>query len=197
MRTIPGASTRSDLFHPTLDVYLVWTALVNGLDATGLGPTQQTNDIVLIVVTGVAVALGFGISFFRFGIQAGSVAAGVVGGLALGFRIVTLKDGLLIPIYPLNWIPIVLFGILGLIYVYYDQRMGVVRLFQFQPSRPPSDRCRLVQIVSTSSIGSFLIILCVDLIVNGVSGFSRGLRFLLDRNLAHAAVRSSLSQYLK
>jgi hypothetical protein len=118
-------------------MFPVWTALVNGLDATGLGPTQQANDIVLTVVTGVAFTLGFGISFFRFGIQAGSVAAGVVGGLALGFRIVTLKGGLLVPIYSLNWIPIVLFGILGPSYVYYDQRMGVVRLFRFLPSFPP------------------------------------------------------------
>lgn len=47
------------------------------------------------------------------------------------------------------------------------------------------------QLVSSASVGTFLIGLGIDLIINDLDGWSRGLRFLFDRNTAHLAVCSS------
>lgn len=47
------------------------------------------------------------------------------------------------------------------------------------------------QLLSSASVGTFLIGLGIDLIINDLDGWSRGLRFLFDRNTAHLAVRSS------
>ncbi|KAF8756683.1 hypothetical protein RHS01_04523 [Rhizoctonia solani] len=52
---------------------------------------------------------------------------------------------------------------------------------------PPGQNQQLAFIFSTSCIGSFLIALSTDLLLNGQDGMSRGLRFLFDMNVNHLA----------
>ena len=50
-----------------------------------------------------------------------------------------------------------------------------------------------MQIFGSTSSGTFLIILGIDLLLNRQEGMSRGLRFLFDRNSNHLLVRSGSS----
>ncbi|BGP44996.1 hypothetical protein JCM10450v2_000811 [Rhodotorula kratochvilovae] len=56
---------------------------------------------------------------------------------------------------------------------------------------PPLARWVVLGIIATSLTGSFLLFLGVDLLVNQISGWSQGLRYILDGNDAHAAQLAS------
>ena len=73
--------------------------------------------------------MGFVIGLFDFGRIAGIACLGVVGGLALGMRIVIFKDALLVPQYFVNWLIVVAFGLCGLLLVLWSQRIGIVSFY--------------------------------------------------------------------
>lgn len=53
-------------------------------------------------------------------------ALGVLGGFSIGVRIVLFRSGLLVPSYVINWVVILVFGLLGFFLVVARQRVGIV-----------------------------------------------------------------------
>ncbi|KAI0827994.1 hypothetical protein BC628DRAFT_1317116 [Trametes gibbosa] len=137
----------------------IWAAFINTVSADGLP------DLVLTLITLGAFVIGFFIGVLNLGRMAGIWLLGVMSGLSIGIRIVLLRPGLLIPVYAANWIIIALLMIVGLAVTVFRQRLGLVS--------------------SCTSVGTFLVALGVDLVINKQSGMSTGLRFLFDRNSSH------------
>ncbi|KAI0629431.1 hypothetical protein C8Q77DRAFT_1065136 [Trametes polyzona] len=137
----------------------VWAAFINTVDAEGL------SDLVLTIITLAAFAFGFFIGLFNIGRMAGIWLLGVLAGFSIGIRIILLRPGLLIPKYEANWFVLALFMIIGLATIVFRQRFGLV--------------------VSCAAVGTFLVFLGVDLVLNKQSGMSAGLRYLFDRNSSH------------
>jgi hypothetical protein len=70
--------------------------------------------------------MGFVIGLFEFSRIAGIACLGVVGGLAIGMRIVLFKNGLIIHQFFVNWIIIAVCGVCGLVVMLWSQRIGIV-----------------------------------------------------------------------
>lgn len=139
-----------------------WTVFVNALDDIG------TSDTVLTSVVLVLFVLGFFLGILELSQTVGILILSVLGGLALGIRIILLRDGLLLPdpsLFFVNWLLIALCGLSCGILVVWKRRIGVL--------------------IGCTSTGSFLCGLGLDLVVNQQSGMSRGLRYLMDRNRYH------------
>ncbi|KAG5638432.1 hypothetical protein H0H81_012649 [Sphagnurus paluster] len=142
-----------------------WAAIINSVNNIGVPDGVITSLVLAFFVIGCIFGL------LEFGRAAGTAALGVTGGLAFGIRICILREGLLIPgldAYPLNWLLIASFGTLG----------GAAIIWQ-KTQRPGI-------LFGSASVGTFLVFLGVDLIINRQAGMSRGLRFLFDRNASHA-----------
>ncbi|KAH9855922.1 hypothetical protein C2E23DRAFT_556545 [Lenzites betulinus] len=137
----------------------IWAAFVNSLPADGLP------DLVLTLITLGAFAIGFVIGVLNLGRTAGIWLLGILSGFSIGIRIVLLRPGLLIPTYVANWIILAVLMVAGLAVTVFRQRLGLVS--------------------SCASVGTFLVALGADLVINKQSGMSSGLRFLFDRNSAH------------
>lgn len=146
-------------------------------------------DFLVFLLVLLLFGVGLGVGFLTVDYAIGSVMLGAVGGLSVGMRIVLLREGLLVPLFFVNWIIVGLFGLLGSIVVVTKERMGVVRIcLSLSYTTPGADLILIQQIIGSSSAGTFLIGLGVDLFLNRQSGMSRGLRFLFDRNSNHLAV---------
>ncbi|EEB89553.1 hypothetical protein MPER_12332 [Moniliophthora perniciosa FA553] len=141
-----------------------WAALINSVNEVGV------SDLLLTLSVVGFSFLGFIFGVFKFARMGGIVAMTVAGGVAFGVRIMLMKERLLISaddLYAANW---------GIISV-----CGVVAgLFLVRYQRP-------ALLFGCSSVGTFLVFLSVDLMLNRQSGLSRGLRFLFDRNTNHIA----------
>ncbi|KAF7297891.1 SET domain-containing protein [Mycena chlorophos] len=146
---------------------LTFAAIINSVDNTGLA------DIALTAIVLVIFAVGFAIGVFEFARLGAIAAIGLAGGTAFGIRVVLLRAGLLLPaakLYDLNllnWGIVGLFGAVGGLVLVRYQRYGLL--------------------FGCASIGTFLVGLGVDLVLERQSGMSLGLRFLFDRNDSHAA----------
>ena len=168
---------------------LVWTALINSVNKTGMP------DLVLAAIVLAISLLGFILGAFKFAYLSGIVGITLAGGIAFGIRIVILQPNLLFPtesLFAVNWIiPVVCAVLAGLVLIRW-QRIGLVGPL-------PQHLLHALVLISTAighrklfgctSVGTFLVFLGVDLIINRQSGMSRGLRFLFDRNSNHLAVR--------
>ncbi|KAG6816596.1 hypothetical protein H0H87_004822 [Tephrocybe sp. NHM501043] len=146
-----------------------WAALNNSVNNNGVPDAVLTAIIVGFFV------LGFILGLFEIGRVAGIGLLGITGGLAFGIRADLLKEGLLISdlkIYFVNWVVVAVFGVLGgsMMVSQKTQRAGIVS----------------AELFGSASVGTFLVALGVDVIINRQSGMSRGLRFLFDRNASHA-----------
>ncbi|KAI0753159.1 hypothetical protein C8Q80DRAFT_1217409 [Daedaleopsis nitida] len=137
----------------------VWAAFNNTVSADGL------SDIVLAVVSMGGFAVGFVGGLLDFGRWPGILLIGVLGGLSIGVRVVLLRPGLLIDIYIVNWLVLAAFMALGLAGVLLRQRVGILS--------------------GCAAIGSFLVALAADLVIERQRGMSFALRFLFDRNNSH------------
>ncbi|RPD57677.1 hypothetical protein L226DRAFT_165779 [Lentinus tigrinus ALCF2SS1-7] len=137
----------------------VWAAFVNTVSADGL------SDIVLTVIGMGGFLVGFICGVLDFGRWAGILLIGFLGGLSVGIRVVLLRPGLLIPTYIVNWLVLVPFMLIGIFSVLLKQRLGIISC--------------------CAAIGSFLVALGVDLILEKQSGWSFALRFMFDRNNSH------------
>ncbi|KAJ2911758.1 hypothetical protein MD484_g8652, partial [Candolleomyces efflorescens] len=141
-----------------------WASIINSM-----GP-ESLNDLVIVLVALGFFLFGALVGFLRFGMHIGMVIIGILGGLAVGVRLVIIKSELLVSgleQYAANWGLIAAFGMVtGAMVVWKrTQRWSVV--------------------FGCASIGTFLVFLGVDLIINRQKGMSRGLRFLFDRNSNH------------
>ncbi|KAN0081338.1 hypothetical protein V8E55_008962, partial [Tylopilus felleus] len=139
-----------------------WAVIVNTLDDVGI------SDVILTVCIFVLFVLGFALGSLEMSRALAVLALGILGGLAIGIRIILLRSGLLISdpnVFFANWLIIGACGIAGSILVLWKQSYGILN--------------------GCASTGSFLCGLGFDLAINQQSGMSRGLRYLMDRNRFH------------
>ncbi|KAH7883243.1 hypothetical protein F5I97DRAFT_1930809 [Phlebopus sp. FC_14] len=139
-----------------------WAVIVNNLNNAGIP------DIAITISVLALFASGFLLGLFEIARLASILILGILGGLALGIRIVLLRSGLLISdqsIFFVNWLLIGIFGLACGILVVWKQRIGLLN--------------------GCASCGSFMCALGFDLAMNQQSGMSRGLRCLFDRNAYH------------
>ncbi|KAG8708538.1 hypothetical protein FRC08_018836 [Ceratobasidium sp. 394] len=153
--------------------FAMWAALANTISETGLASSQSMSDMLILLITGAAFLVGAFGGAFRIAVLPAMGASCAIGGVSVTTRIIILRPGLLVPpglndqLAFVN-IVIVAVGILcGGLSVLFKQRGSMI--------------------FATASIGSFLIALTIDLLVNGQSGMSRGLRSLFDMNDNHLA----------
>ncbi|KAJ7579324.1 hypothetical protein C8J56DRAFT_965429 [Mycena floridula] len=143
---------------------LAWAAFINTVDAPGIP------DLVLNFIVLGFFFLGFILGLFEFARLGAIVVLCIGGGLAFGLRIVIIKDGLLFPdagLYIVNWVIVAVLGATAGLAVIWAQRAALL--------------------FACSSVGTFLIFLGADLIMNKQAGMSRGLRLLFDQNDSHLA----------
>ncbi|CAA7260488.1 unnamed protein product [Cyclocybe aegerita] len=141
-----------------------WAPIINSI-----GPSGVSDIVITIIVLGFSIA-GFVFGVIPFGRLVGIFCLGFTGGLAFGVRIMILRPGLLFNgsgLYVTNWVLIVLFGAMGAMSMIWGRSQRAGLLF------------------SCASVGTFLTFLGADLIIHKQAGFSRGLRFLFDRNASH------------
>ncbi|KAB5589939.1 hypothetical protein CTheo_6617 [Ceratobasidium theobromae] len=151
----------------------MWASLVNAISENGLASTQSMSDILILLITGAAFLVGAIGGAFQFTTLPATVAMCGLGGGSLATRGVILRPGLLIPrginqqLVFINIVIVIIGIVCGGLSLFFKQRGSVI--------------------FSTASVGSFLLALAVDLLVNGQNGMSRGLRFLFDMNDNHLA----------
>jgi len=141
-----------------------WAALNNTVNAPGL------SDMLITLISIGFFGLGFAIGVFEFARLGAIVLLSLSGGVAFGARVILIKHGLLFSdddLYAVNLAIIAVFGVAAGSSLIWAQRIGIL--------------------FACASIGSFLIALGIDLILNKQDGLSRGLRFLFDRNDSHLA----------
>lgn len=110
----------------TIDTSTAWAALINTLSASGI------SDLPLTIIVLGFVLFGFVLGLFSFMRVGGIALLGVIGGMALGLRIIIVKDGLLISnrtFYFVNWIIVVILMMAGGAGVMVRQRVGIVSVF--------------------------------------------------------------------
>ncbi|KAL5490057.1 hypothetical protein ACEPAI_4890 [Sanghuangporus weigelae] len=139
----------------------LWASVIN---TVGEG---NISDLVILAIAVVLFLIGFVVGVITIDYFVGVLALGAAGGMSVAMRAVLMREDLLVPIYYVNWILCGVFGAVGLFLAALTERWGVI--------------------IGSSSAGSFLVGLGVDLLINKQSGMSRGLRFLFDRNKSHLA----------
>ncbi|TCD65567.1 hypothetical protein EIP91_002487 [Steccherinum ochraceum] len=141
-------------------VLLVWASFVNTVNAEGIG------DPVIAGLCMGAFGVGFTIGVLNIGRVAGITLLAIMGGMSIGVRIILFRPGLLIPsLLYANWLIITVLGIGGFVLVLLRQRAAITG--------------------GSAAVGSLLVGLGIDLIINQQDGLSMGLRFLFDRNNSH------------
>lgn len=73
-----------------------------------------------------AFAIGFFMGIFEMARTASMFFLGLLGGFSIGARIVLFRPGLLVPSFVVNWVIIMLLGILGFALIVTRQRVGIV-----------------------------------------------------------------------
>lgn len=104
------------------DIPTVWASFVNTLNAEGIP------DLLLTVIVMGVFTIGFFLGLFQMARTAALFSLGTLGGLSVGVRFILFRSGLLTPSYVLNWIIIMVFGILGFLLIVFRQRVGIVRV---------------------------------------------------------------------
>ncbi|CAE6395820.1 unnamed protein product [Rhizoctonia solani] len=153
--------------------FAMWAALINTISESGLASSQSMSDMLILLITGAAFLVGMIGGAFRLLVLPAMAATCALGGSSIAVRGVILRPGLLVPpgqTQQLAFVNIVIVAVGAL-------AGGLSVIFKQRES----------MIFSTSCVGSFLIALAVDLLVNGQDGMSRGLRFLFDMNDNHLA----------
>ncbi|GAA5899989.1 hypothetical protein JCM6882_007019 [Rhodosporidiobolus microsporus] len=150
---------------------VVWVVIANTLPAEGF--SEKSQDSTGLIVWGLVTAGGLvGLVVGAFWWRVGVFAMGAVSGAALGLGVDMMGDNALPEVA--RWV------VLGVLIL-----AGIVVLPFFANS--------VGMIIATSLTGSFLLFLGVDLLVNENDGMSKGLRYILDGNSAHAEALSSYS----
>jgi hypothetical protein len=99
----------------------VWTAFINALGANGL------SDLWLMILPMGAFVCGFILGLFEFGRIAGIAVLGVLGGVAIGVRVVLFRPNLLVwsPFWA-NWVISGVMGAVTFVLVIAKQRAAIV-----------------------------------------------------------------------
>ena len=101
--------------------YVVWASIINTVNSTGVP------DFLIFLLVLLLFGVGIGVGFLTIDYAIGSLALGAVGGLSIGMRVVLLREGLLVPLFIINWVVVGVFGLLGSVAVVTNERIGVVR----------------------------------------------------------------------
>jgi hypothetical protein len=124
---LPLRSPVSILVHVVVSALtsttIAWAVIVNTLDNVGV------SDLALTVCILVLFILGFALGFLEMSRVISILVLGVLGGLAIGVRIILLRSGLLISdpdAFFVNWLIIGVCGIAGSILVVWKQGYGIV-----------------------------------------------------------------------
>ncbi|CCO33657.1 hypothetical protein BN14_07742 [Rhizoctonia solani AG-1 IB] len=153
--------------------FAMWVALTNTISESGLAPSQSMSDILILLITGAAFFVGMVGGAFRVLVLPTMAAICILGGSSIAIRGVILRPGLLVPpgqnqqLAFANVVIVAVCALLGGLSVIFKQRESII--------------------FSTSCIGSFLMALAIDLVLNGQGGMSRGLRSVFDMNDNHLA----------
>ncbi|KAF8900094.1 hypothetical protein CPB85DRAFT_1439694 [Mucidula mucida] len=141
---------------------LSWTSIISSVNEVGV------SDIILTAIVLALMFLGFCLGVFEFARIGATMLLVLNGGLAFGVRVVLIKEGLLVAdSFGANWAIIAVSGVLP----------GFIMIWLRRP----------MLLFGCASIGTFLMFLAIDLVLNKQDGLSRGLRFLFDRNDSHLA----------
>lgn len=127
-------------------------------------------DLVLTLVSLGFFGAGFAFGMLRVCHKIAPALLGILGGMAVGLRLVLLRRGLLFPglgQYSLNWGIVAISGLVGMSFVFWKRTERFAVAF------------------GCASVGAFFVFLAVDLAVSKQSGMSWGLRVLFDRNSNH------------
>jgi hypothetical protein len=84
------------------------------------------SDIILTASVMAVFTFGFIFGVFEIGRVSGITLLGMLGGTAIGIRVILMKEELLIPIFFLNWLVIGVFGVIGGLLIVFKQRVGIV-----------------------------------------------------------------------
>ena len=117
-----------------------WAVIVNTLDDVGVSDVTLTGCILVLF------ALGFGFGLLEMTRVIAILVLGILGGLAIGVRIILLRSGLLVSdpdAFFANWLIIGVCGIAGSILVVRNQRYGIVCRLTGPLPRMPADRITL------------------------------------------------------
>jgi len=147
-----------------------WAAVVNCISDGGV------SDIVIVVFVVLLFVVAFFVGLPSIFLPFAPFLLALEGGASIGLRVVLLRDDLLAQgqkAYAANWVIVALCGVLSVLCL--------------------SWKSRATTLFACASIGSFLVGLGIDLVVNQQNGLSRGLRYLMDRNASH--VMALLSGY--
>ncbi|BGP12855.1 hypothetical protein JCM10213_005228 [Rhodosporidiobolus nylandii] len=148
---------------------LVWVVIANTLPADGFSATSESKTSI-IVWTLVSAAGVVGLAVGAWAWRVGVFAMGACTGVSLALSVAMMGENGLPEVA--RWVVLGVLTALGLV---------VLPLFANEGG----------MVVATSLTGSFLLFLGIDLLNNEVDGMSRGLRYILDGNSAHASVLSS------
>lgn len=103
---------------------VAWSVIVNTLDNVGV------SDIFLTICILALFVMGFALGLLQMSRVLAVLVLGILGGLAIGVRIILLRGGLLISdpdTFFVNWLIIGVCGIAGSILIVWKQRYGIVR----------------------------------------------------------------------
>jgi hypothetical protein len=102
------------------------------------------SDILITVVVLSFFVLGFILGVFEVGRLAGVTLLGITSGLAVGIRVILLKQQLLLAgetLFFVNWLIIAFFGLLNGMVMIWKQRVGIVSNSLQAGPRPPHPFC--------------------------------------------------------
>lgn len=122
--------------HPALSS--AWASLISTVSTVGL------SDILITVVVLSFFVLGFILGVFEVGRLAGVTLLGITSGLAVGIRVILLKQQLLLAgetLFFVNWLIIAFFGLLNGMVMIWKQRVGIVSNSLQAGPRPPHPFC--------------------------------------------------------
>ena len=86
-------------------------------------------DIVLALIVLGFFALGFGLGMLDVGRLPGITLLSLTGGLAVGVRVVVVRDRLLVQdedLFFVNWLVVAVMGVAGGLVVVWSRRVGIV-----------------------------------------------------------------------
>lgn len=99
-----------------------WAAVNNAVNENDLP------DLIIVAIVFGFFFLGLLLGLFEFARQGGLLVLAITGGLAFGLRVVLFRDGLLIPIYWINWLVVAAFGFIPPIGFILFNRLVIVRV---------------------------------------------------------------------
>ncbi|PCH36610.1 hypothetical protein WOLCODRAFT_92076 [Wolfiporia cocos MD-104 SS10] len=137
----------------------LWAAFINTETA------QPVSDWVITLIPVCVFVPGFSFGLFPYGRLAGTILITVASGFSWGARLSLFREDLLVRQVWGDWIIGAAFALINVVLIPHFERTAIA--------------------LASASVGTFLIGLGIDLLIEKQNGMSWGLRYLFDRNKAH------------